>query len=231
MGGSDEPGADVPCGFSAAHYEQNLRRALDKGYRFPTFAELADQPDGAGVKPSCLLRHDVDVSLKWARRLATIEVKLGVRSTFFIRLRANGYNALARSSMAVLWELATRGFEIGLHAEPQEGTGLRQQLVAEREILQMAVGREIAGLAIHRPKLNGELADDLWRRAGFRYEAGEQRFNSGRNFASDSNYLWKPECFCRLLERGENVYACVHPVWYWSKPESAGKILSKLRAE
>jgi hypothetical protein len=94
----------VSCRFDLAHYRQLLEAAKAGGYRFAGF----DTPPEPG---DLLLRHDVDLSLEAAVRLAEVEAEAGAVSTWFLMTRSAFYNldsAVGRSAVTRLRELGGR---------------------------------------------------------------------------------------------------------------------------
>ena len=101
--------ADVTCAFDLAHYRELLEAAKAGGYRFAFF----DREPEAG---DLLLRHDVDLSLEAAIRLAELEAELGVRATYLLLKRSEFYNLAAPSGEAAIARLRELGHRVGLHA-------------------------------------------------------------------------------------------------------------------
>ena len=66
----------MSCGFTLDHYRELLQAARKGGYRFSHF----DQPPRRG---DLLLRHDVDLSLEAALRMAELEAE---RERRFVQL-------------------------------------------------------------------------------------------------------------------------------------------------
>lgn len=62
-----------------------------------------------------ILRHDIDNSLSQAVRLAELEAKEGVSSTWFVLLRTDFYNAFSKAGTEALRYIQSLGHEIGLH--------------------------------------------------------------------------------------------------------------------
>ena len=65
-----------------------------------------------------ILRHDVDLDIYPAYKMALLENEIGVKSTFFILLNAQSYNPLSINNKNILREISSLGFEIGLHFDP-----------------------------------------------------------------------------------------------------------------
>ena len=70
----------MTCAFDLAHYRELLEAARAGGYRFALF-----EGEPAAGRP--LLRHDVDLSLDAALRLAELEAESGVAATYFLMTR------------------------------------------------------------------------------------------------------------------------------------------------
>ena len=75
------------------------------------FARYGERPSGRHV----LWRHDVDVSMHRAARLAEIEAERGVVATYFVNPRSVFYNLLEPEIEVLLRRIRSLGHEIGLH--------------------------------------------------------------------------------------------------------------------
>jgi hypothetical protein len=97
------------CAFDLAHYRDLLDAAKAGGYRFAFF----DREPGAG---DLLLRHDVDLSLDAALRLAELETEAGAVSTYFLMTRSVFYNLASPEGERAVSRLRELGHRVGLHA-------------------------------------------------------------------------------------------------------------------
>ena len=79
------------------------------GYRFTTF----DEPPRRG---DVLLRHDVDLSLDAALRLAELEAEAGATATYFLMTESVFYNLASSEGVAAIARLRELGHRVGLHA-------------------------------------------------------------------------------------------------------------------
>jgi hypothetical protein len=99
----------MTCAFDLAHYAELLDSAKAGGYRFAAF--------GDGPEPGDLfLRHDVDLSLDAAVRLAELEAEAGARATYFLMTESVFYNLASPEGAATLARLRELGHHVGLHA-------------------------------------------------------------------------------------------------------------------
>ena len=127
-------------------------RGIAPVYRF------CDQPqENAG---GFLLRHDIDLDLWPAVRLAELEKSVGVRSTFFVMMTNEFYNPAAIPERRLLSQLVTDGFEVGLHFDPTvygECKPSELQSAAENEAhcLSKITGVPVGSLSLHNPTNSG----------------------------------------------------------------------------
>lgn len=86
-------------------------RLLDaaRGY---TFVHFDHEPRTGEI----FLRHDVDLALDAAVRMAELEAELGVSATYFLMTRSVFYNLASREGEATLERLRGLGHRVGLHA-------------------------------------------------------------------------------------------------------------------
>ena len=99
----------TPCDFSLGHYRELLDAAKAGGYRFAGF-------DAAPAPGALILRHDVDLSLEAAVRLAEVEAEAGAWSTWFLMTRSVLYNLDSREGDAAIARLRELGHRVALHA-------------------------------------------------------------------------------------------------------------------
>jgi len=99
----------MSCAFTLEHYRELLEAARAGGYRFATF----DEPPARG---DLILRHDVDLSLDAALRLAELEADAGARATYFLMTESVFYNLASDEGEHALARLRELGHRVGLHA-------------------------------------------------------------------------------------------------------------------
>ena len=99
----------MSCGFDLAHYGELLAAALAGGYRFAHF-------EGAPAEGSVILRHDVDLSLDAALRMAEVEHEAAATATYFLMTESVFYNLDSTEGVATIARLRELGHRIGLHA-------------------------------------------------------------------------------------------------------------------
>lgn len=91
-------------------YERLLGDFVAQGYSFLTVADLARQGTSGRLPPrSCVVRIDVDSDVATARDMFRIERALGLRTTYYFRLRT--------LEPGLMREIADSGSEVGYHYE------------------------------------------------------------------------------------------------------------------
>jgi hypothetical protein len=99
----------MTCGFSLEHYRELLQAAGAGGYRWASFE--AEPRDG-----DLILRHDVDLSLDAALRMAELEAAEGAAATYFLMTESVFYNLGSPEGDAAIARLRELGHGVGLHA-------------------------------------------------------------------------------------------------------------------
>lgn len=100
---------EMRCEFSLDHYRELLEAAKAGGYRFAGF----DRPPEEG---DLIVRHDVDLSLAAAVRMAELEAELEARSTWFLMTRSVFYNLLSPEGEWAIRRLRELGGRVAHHA-------------------------------------------------------------------------------------------------------------------
>ena len=99
----------MSCPFDLEHYAELLAAARTGGYRFAFFDREPEPGD-------LLLRHDVDLSLEAALRLAELETEAGAQATYFLMTQSVFYNLGSPEGERALARLRELGHRVGLHA-------------------------------------------------------------------------------------------------------------------
>ena len=99
----------MSCAFTLDHYRELLAAARAGGYRFASF----EAPPGRG---DLILRHDVDLSLDAALRMAQLEAEEGATATYFLMTESVFYNLASPEGVSAVARLRELGHRVGLHA-------------------------------------------------------------------------------------------------------------------
>ena len=197
----------MTCGFDLAHYRELLEAARAGGYRFAFF----DRDPRPG---DVLLRHDVDLSLAAAVRLAELEAEAGVAATYFVMTESVFYNLASPEGEAALAQLRALGHRVGLHA------------VYPRAELDERFDRVVAW---HNPE-----AEFMSVSLDGAANAMEPRFFVPGRYRSDSNQHWREGCPHEALALGdfEWLQLLTHPeIWVYPGATMRETMLAMLDAE
>ena len=200
----------MTCDFDLRHYVELLDAIEAGGYRYASFDR---EPEPGTV----LLRHDVDLSLDAALRLARLERERGATATYFLMTESVFYNLSSEHGREVLRELRDLGHAVGLHAVyPRASHDDRFDAV----------------LAWHNPD-PAYVHEPV---SGFVNVMQPPWFTKGR-YRSDSNQHWREGCPHAELARGDFgwLQLLVHPeIWVYegkSMRETMEAMLDAKRAE
>jgi hypothetical protein len=197
----------MTCAFDLAHYRELLDAAESGGYRLALFDHEPEPGD-------LFLRHDVDMSLDAALKLAELEAERGVAATYFLMTRSDFYNLDSRAGERTLARLRELGHSVGLHAvHPDARLDRRFDPV----------------LAWHTP-------DPEWMSEpvdGIVNVMQAPWFHPDR-YRSDSNQHWRGGCPHEDLAAGEFLWLqlLVHPeIWVYDGGTMRETMLSFLDSE
>ncbi len=99
----------MSCSFALEHYGDLLAAAGEGGYRFAFF-------DAEPSPGELYLRHDVDLSLDAALKMAELEIDHGAFSTYFLMTQSVFYNLASPEGLRAINRLRELGHRVGLHA-------------------------------------------------------------------------------------------------------------------
>lgn len=201
--------------FSPKGYSTVLKHAIAEGYSFVTFSEK-DHASHSNNK-LCLMRHDIDTSLKCALEMGEIEAELGVSATYFLMLRSPAYNLFSRYAFDVINRLKELGHEIALHFDAAHPAAINRDLsdavLEDVGILSILSKAEVKTVSFHQPSadiLKGELE----------IHSLINTYNKSQledwYYCSDSNRVWKEHNALSVFEdnRYSKIQILIHPIWW-----------------
>jgi hypothetical protein len=198
----------VSCAFDLAHYRELLESARTGGYAFGRF-------EGEPRAGHVYLRHDVDLSLDAAVRMAELEAEAGAEATYFLMRESVFYNLASREGTDAISTLLDLGHTVGVHAiwpavpDPDE--------------------RFSPVLAWHNPDPE-YMTQPV---GGYLNVMAEPWFTQGL-YRSDSNQHWRSGCPHEALAGGELEWLqlLIHPeIWVYPGGTMGETMLAMLDAE
>ena len=208
------------CNFSYLHYKQTLGE-IKKTHQFSNFINCSNN--------DVLLRHDVDVSLPAALKIAKIEKTLGIESTFFILFHAELYNPFSKRSTNIIKEILHMDHNIGLHYNTSfiadNDLHHSKTIAKEIELMEQHYNTSINVVSAHDPEANKKLAIKLPKRV---VNAYSPKYTSKRKYLSDSVQYWREGCFCKHFRNHKRLQVLIHPIWWTRQNQSRNEIMNSL---
>lgn len=191
--------------FTYGHYRLILQR-LKRTHAFVSFAE-AEAAIAAGRR-IVIMRHDVEMSLSGAERLAELDAEAGIRSIFFLLLTGE-YNCFAEEGMRHIRAVLSLGHEIGLHYDGGlfKRLGLDPVDTARRQIavLEGAFGVRVSAMSAHMPMRSGI----VFGLPGV-INVYDRRFIADMTYVSDSVQQWRHGVVTSLADRQPRIHLLTH---------------------
>jgi hypothetical protein len=197
----------MSCDFSVAHYRELLAAAQAGGYAPAGF----DRPPHAG---DLILRHDVDLSLDAASRMAEVEAEAGVWSTWFLMTRSVFYNLDSAEGAQAIERLRALGHRIAHH-------GVWPDIDLDGRFERVVAWHNPDPEYIHVP-IDGAV------------NVMEPPFFDAAHYRSDSNQRWRNGCPHDQLAAGEFEWLqlLIHPeIWMFEGSTMRETMESMLDAE
>ena len=169
-----------------------------------------------------LLRHDVDISVHRAYRLAQIESEVNVCSTFFLWMHSPAYSLFEEEIYDIIHRIMDLGHDIGLHFDygfyERRKFGrdkILEHLAIEKKILEDMFGLSITAFSFHDPssKVLIQYTDENY--CGM-INAYSQYLKEHYDYCSDSNGYWRYRRLEDVLLKmsGEKLQVLLHPEWW-----------------
>jgi peptidoglycan/xylan/chitin deacetylase (PgdA/CDA1 family) len=199
--------------FTEAGYRELLLLARSS-YRFARFGD-------GGADRHVLWRHDIDISVNRAVRLAEIEAEQGVTATYFLRLRSPFYNLLNQEMLQLVDRIVALGHDIGLHFDPSRyESGLSRRALeaaigGESELLAREFGAAPRAVSFHDVSALTEPVPDDERLCGL-VNTYSGQLRDGYGYVSDSNGIWLYRRLRDVLEAAaeDRLQVLTHPEWW-----------------
>jgi hypothetical protein len=192
-------------------YRTLIGNLLQSGY------EARDYADVDANLRHVILRHDVDMCLDSAVRLARVEADMGVHSWYFVLMRSELYNTLAPASIECLQTIAALGHRIGVHVDAahygSEREALEHGVAEECAWAENALGQPVEMISFHRP--SQALLGDEHAIAG-RAHSYQPRYFSALGYCSDSRGRWAHghPLQHEAVQAGRALQLLTHPIWW-----------------
>lgn len=187
-----------------------------------------DYIDAINSNEFIVLRHDIEFSIDRAYKLAEVEAETDFKSSYFVQITNNSYNALSKKNIDLIKEMLAMGHHIGLHYHRNGLTNIeyiKKEIVSQTEMLSQFLGISIDRFSLHRPAVEHLKAniniDGMMNTYGSNFftflDDVSNMSDLTVKYIADSNHQWKyglpnEEYF----EKYPKIHLLVHPL-SWSK--------------
>ena len=189
--------------FTLSNFEDILKLAINKGYRFTFFDPLFDYQ----VR-SIILRHDLEFSVPIALEMAKIEHELGVISTYFVQLHGDFYNALESKTFHTIKEIESLGHEIALHFDAhfwgiQDTQQLEQFLLIDKDTFTKYFGKAPRLFSFHNNNAFTLACED--ESYGGMHNVYTTKYKKEYGYCADSTGFWRYEILQERISEAKDV--------------------------
>jgi hypothetical protein len=173
------------------------------------------------IKNFALLRHDCDFSLNRANKIAEIENRKKVKSTYFINIHCKYYNPFEIDQKAKIINILEMGHDLGIHFDCKaynlnSEQDLVENLEKEIAIFKIKFGITPKVFSFHNPTENNiDFNKEYY--AGL-INCYSKKFKSETSYCSDSNGYWRYENIEQFIHQSssdnKNIQILTHPEWW-----------------
>lgn len=194
--------------FDLTGYKLLVKHFLEQGYQNKNF------DDAIAEYKHLILRHDVDISCKYAHDMALAEKEIGVHSTYFVLTRNPLYNVLTYENIEYLNKICDMGHRIGLHFDAalyeQDIDTLNRNAEVECKILETILERDVDIISFHRPAAN---LTGLNTTLAGRAHTYMPKYFSDMHYYADSRGSWR---FGHPVDQDyyKAIQLLTHPIWW-----------------
>jgi hypothetical protein len=175
-----------------------------------------------------ILRHDIDLDIQAAYRLALLEREENICSTFFVLMSCHTYNPLSLENRKMLREMSGMGFEIALHFDPLIYTDfsleyLQQKVDWEANLLSEIIETSVRSISLHNPSVH-----EMYPIFAEYNNAYDSRIFSSERYLSDSRMLFKHDVYEFVKKSSSQpIQLLLHPMHYTEEGNNYLEIFSK----
>lgn len=209
--------------FTETGFRALLQALKAGGYRFARFGEVASDQH-------VLWRHDVDLSVHRAARLAAIEAEMGVQATYFLNPRCGGYSLAEATIRTLVSSIVDAGHIIGLHFDASSVaqdrlsfSQVEKAVDGDRRLVETLTGYKVQALSWHNPEMANLLEFEAEAIAGLP-SAYSRGVRSTYEYCSDSNGYWRYRPMGEVISAGgPRLHLLTHPEWWTPAPLTASQ--------
>ncbi len=203
--------------FTYDAYRNMINLLKENNYSF------TDYKNYTNFKKVVILRHDIDMSLERALKLAKLENQLGVSGYYFVLLSTDFYNVNSKKSLNILNQIKNLGGKIGLHFDEvkyklKSKEDYIKYVTYEIELLTKILGFKVDVVSMHRPskdflELDLEIPNVV--------NSYQKKFFNEFKYISDSRMQWRENAEEVIdSDKYKQLHILTHAFWYTDKEET-----------
>tara|TARA_Y100001968_G_scaffold327331_1_gene372129 strand:- start:1048 stop:1797 length:750 start_codon:yes stop_codon:yes gene_type:complete len=201
--------------FDLESYGEMISTIKKLGYKIVFFEDLDVQDT------HLLLRHDVDISLESALKMAIYEANQKFYSTYFILLRSEMYNIYSSYATEIIKKILSLGHRIGLHFDnsiytDKDSNSIDKNCEKECFALQSWFDIDITAISFHQPS---KYEISLDKKISGRINTYQSLYFKRILYCSDSRGDWYyGHPLKSLMEKSNQaIQLLTHPIWWDTK--------------
>lgn len=205
--------------FTEGNYRKIIK-LVKKNYYFAHYRNLEH------TTKHVLWRHDLDVSVHRALKLAQIESEEEVFSTFFILLSSTFYNALEKEILEIILKIKSLGHRLGLHfdqkyCEFKNQDEFERCISSKKKFLEDITECSLDAISFHNPDFDSDLNIRKDTYSDMVNTYSPKIFNEYK-YVSDSNGYWRYDRLEEVFEepKYKKIQVLTHPEWWVKEPIS-----------
>lgn len=175
--------------FTIKKYKELISALKDAGYEFVTYAEYCE---GLRADKLVVMRHDVDMSVERARRLAEVELEVGVKASYYFR------DKFINENSDDIRYIESLGHEVGYHYEDlvmEKGDVDKAYARFMRNIEKMRQVADVRTITMHGAPTSRFDSKEMWRVCDYKKLGliGEPQFDVDWNdmfYLTDTGRSW-----------------------------------------
>ena len=207
--------------FTIKKYKELISALKDAGYVFVTYAEYCE---GLRTDKFIVIRYDVDRSVERARRLAEVELGVGVKASYYFREKFIGDDVVC---------IASLGHEVGYHYEElvtEKGDVERAYVRFMRNVCALRELVDVKTITMHGAPTSRFDSKEMWRVYDYKKLGliGESQIDVDWNemfYLTDTGRSWNG--VSRRDKVAERVLAWKAKGWVYEKTDDVIKALKE----
>lgn len=213
------------CDFSYRHYKEILGEISNKNYK------VVDFNNCDSYKKEIIVRHDIDLDLKKAFKMAEIEKNAGVKANYFFWITSPFYNIFDSDNSLIVKNIIKLGHNVGIHFDEgayncsSEGE-LEQFIMKEINMFEMYFQYRPNVVSFHMPRK--ELLNNNFKFSNF-VNTYHNKFFKQYKYLSDSEMRWREGCVCKKLKLNmySKIQVLVHPIWWSDNGDNSDEVINE----